>query len=664
MSDIFEQDFEDVEAARERNILIGNVVSNEEDRKRLQSYVREETGSVWDDEERSRFMGKVDKWIRQREARPEMAQRTYPWKGASNLVPPIAMMNTNGIFSMMMNSFMDRRPFWTVQGEKNRGISADEAQSLTKLIDIMSESRHHIGLREAIEDIVYNWVSIGTQFVKVPWISERWQFKRLTEEGDFEQVSKMVRNSPGLVPIPIEDFLTRPYWSDIQRAPWIGTIHWLFEHELYQRKDAGIFPDIEQTVNMGSSDLDDHKIKRLQRMGISINEKSGLFPIIEMYVYWDVDGDGIYEDIMVWYDPIADVVLRTELNELGVRPIARMVYLPRPGSLYGIGVGWIMEYIQEEITTLHNMRIDGGHLSTLQMYITKQGSGIPAGTRFRPLKNIPVQNPKEDFIPIKFPDIGYSTLQMEVMAKEYADRATGLPDAMMGFENRATSARTTATGTMFLAQQGGKMFQANQSRGAHGWSEIGQYILFQMVQNKELMEDALMLLDGSDRANVRRILDMSVEDIPTSFRFRVQTTDIEKTEQARRQAAMQLLMIYSKYGESMFQLLPLIFGQGQNVPQEIKLVAMKFFVGATNLMENTFELFGEPDVGDYLPYIEDLDTTLRLFEAMKEQGTRQMEAQLERVHANSREVAGTGGVARPSPGTEAFPNMGAIEGPA
>jgi hypothetical protein len=593
----------------------GNVISSEEDRKKIVDYLTTEITEVFSGKERQQMELDWAKWRRQREARPEQRTKSFPWENASNAAVPMAMSNTQGIFALLKSSIGAKKPMWAVSSLDK--ADAPAAEGLSSLLGALAESRHHLNIRGSNNTILYEVASLGTQFVKVPWVVDRWYFKRTSGGNAVEAVEKVSRDCPVVVPIAIEDFGTRTNWPDLQRAPWIAERSWLYEHELRQRAAQGIyFADaVDKTIFRDADDIPEGKLETMERMGLDPGA-TGSYAIFECHVFWDVDGDGIPEDIKLWLDIVTGEILRSEYNDLGVRNVVRIPYVNRPGQLYAIGVGWMVEHLQDEIDALHNMRIDGTMLSMLQMYVTRRGGPVGPNEEFRPLKNIQVDNPREDFLPVKFPDIGYGTIQAEMMAKEYADRVTGAADAMMGYESRSTSARTTAAGTMFLAQQGSKMFSAIKEVTEEAYSEIGQLVTYQLVRNKERAKQLLGLLPLDKQALVQQVLNLNVEDIPSRFRFRVQTADVEQSEEARRQSKLTLVQLYTMYGQQIFQIVPMIYNQ--QVPPPIKEVATKFFIGATKLMEDIFQSFGTRETDDYLPYIRDIEMMVQAIEAQKD----------------------------------------------
>ena len=637
----------------------GTIIPEGEDQKKIVDYLTEEVLTVEDGTERKEMMDQVALWRRQREARPEQAEKDFPWPGASNIVPPLSMTNTNALFAMVKESLGARSPFWTVDTEDD--LMQPEAKALELLLDSMAESRYHMNLREANNTIFYDMVSLGTQFVKVPWTVDRWYFKRHNPTtGAIEQVSKVVKDCPEVVPIRFEDFLTRPFWPDPQRAPWVGHKVWYMEHELLQRQQQGIFNDLtEKVIARGTDDMDENRLETLKRMGIMPDQTSDtrLYALYSLNCFWDVDGDGFPEDVVLWFDPVTGSVLRSEFNDLGIRDYVRLPYFERPGELYAMGVGWMTEQLQDAFTALMNMYINGTMLAMLQMYVSRRGSGIAPNEIFRPLKNIIVDNPKEDFLPVKFPDMGYGTLQAQMMIKEMADRATGASDAMLGFENKATSARTTATGTMFLAQQGSRLFNSIRSGIDHAYGQIGQIATFQLIRNRERAEQLFGLIPTEHHDALRRVLEMQVEDIPTAFRFKVNTTEIEKTDEARKQARLTLVQLYTMYGEKIFQMLPMVYAPQNQVPPPIQEAATKFFLGSTRMMSDIFKDFGESQPNEFLPYVKDIEMMVNAIEAQKNAALAQMGGQIGIPQNQPQMGPPTGGGQMPS-GPMPQPGMG------
>jgi hypothetical protein len=114
---------------------------------------------------------------------------------------------------------------------------------------------------------------------------------------------------------------------------------------------------------------------------------------------------------------------------------------------------------------------------------------------------------------------------------------------------------------------------------------------------------------------VTQILDLQVEEIPSLFYFQIQTTDVDMTEDAKRQKAMAKLQMYTQYTQTILQLSSMV----QQVPPQIVPYLLRFVVGQTELMEENLKLFGEMSPETYLIETESIKQMLEQLEAQNAQ---------------------------------------------
>lgn len=616
MSDITNETNTDIPTPEEGEFVgytVDQVIPDEEKRAEIIDFLVSEIDAVESD--RSDIEDAWEKWRRQRLARPEEKVKNYPWPNASNQAVPLAATNTNSLYATTKDKFGSRRPLITVSSEDQQ--YASHAEALTRLLDKVMESKHHIDIRKKNLTLFYDLVSLGTQFVKVPWSIKKWSFKR-----DGGQVEKIVMDSPNVVPIPIEDFYCKLHLQDIQAAPWVAVKTRFQEYELLQNQSNGIFENVETVLSFNESTLPEWQEEVLdqQDQDSTLTEDTKEYEIFETYVFWDVDDDGIPEDIKLWIHRDAKVILRAEFNELGKRDIVRIPYFNLPYQLYGMGVGHMTEKLQDEVDTLHNLRINSQHLSSLQGFVTRYGNDALDDFEFKPLFNLKVDNPKDDFVPVKFQDVSQSTFVAENTVMQYADRLTGAGNAMMGQPDDQAKTRATASGTMFLAQQGYKLYESISKNVEEGYGEIGLMIVYQMVANGERAMDSILPLSSmEDQELLRDVLNMNVEDIPSRFNFSIQVTDVDKTEEAKLQKAMTMQQIYSVYAERVAQFAEKIQVIKQAGMNDMMEPLMKLYVGQTKIMEEIIELLTDKDPEEFTVYIDDIDFMLRRDAMIKDQ---------------------------------------------
>lgn len=594
------------------------IIENEEIKNDICAYLNSELEAAIS--ELSPMYDKWNEWRRQRESEPKEQHKDFPWDGASNVSVPLADTNTKTIFSSMKAAFGNRKPFFHVASRQLQ--HKEDAECIQDAVNYYVESKFHVDLRSVNNTIFYEQSSMGIQFVHIPWVVDQHTFKRREEDGSIQQVTITRKDSPGVIPYAPEDVLYRTANTSIQKAPWIGFRNLLTEQELRQRKVFGTYDDVDLILGDETDNTHDSVKELEQRIGMESTE-SLPYEIFEIYMYWDIDGDDLMEDIKVWYERKHNVLLRAEYNNLGVRPIECFVYLPYTWKeTAGRGVGQMCSGMQDAADALFNGAINSSFISSLQMFVTPEDSTLGPNEEFYPFKQIKVPNP-QDFQPISFPNTTLPNLQMLRVIQELVDRSTGATNAASGFPDTYAKSRATASGTMFLAQQGGKMFNSIIERTKESFSKVGAFILFQMVQNKDRLK--FETFDMNKQEKIKALLNIPPEDLPHRFKFTVITTEADQTEEAKRQRLLTMSQLYSMYGQQMLKLLMnLLQVAGQfakplmgEVLKKVQEFTMTLVHGGTKLMENILEEFETAPDG-YLPNVRDIQVMLEMINQMRE----------------------------------------------
>lgn len=603
---------------------ISDVINDEAVRTAISDYLCAEIKDVRDGNDRKSLEERWKTFRRLRRARVEQPTRTAPWHNAANLMPPLTAQKVNTIYAKLIAAFMAKKP--PVQVTALNPDDSDKARSLERMFEGFANSKNGLNMPKNQQNIFYEQASMGTNFVKVPFLTEKWAFKRVGAGGT-EQVTYVRHQGPAVQSIRLEDFFTRPYWKDIQRAPWIAIRNKYYRHELLQQGAMGIFnPEvIERILDRNMTEYDDNQLASLTDAKVNVSElgkedANKEYEIYECYVFWDVDNDGIPEDVKFWVEVESGEILRTEYNPLSIRDIEPFIYQDDPDVLYGVGICEMTESLQAEVTSLHNMRIDGTQLSMLTMFLARRGTGV-ADEELSPFKVLEMDDPQADMKQLSFQDPSNSCLQGEYVAREYADKVTGASDYMAGFNDSTVKSGATLGGTTYLAQQANTILNSILQNAEASMTNLYTIVFYQCVANADKLD--LSFLNAEDQANVREILSMSVEDIPTMFRFAVKATELDKTDEARKQSYLAGSQLYAQYGQQMFQLQQTIVAAQTNAQVAPMLpLAQKLYVGATKFMENMFEFFDVGDPSSYLPYVDDMELELKMQDMAKKQAVQ------------------------------------------
>ena len=592
---------------------------------KLSQFLTEELDSV--EGERESREKQWSEWRRMRLAQPENESKSSPWPNASNVEVPTMQSKINLVYSKFNRAFSSKDPFWTAS--TSRPELKEAAKALTKYLGQLAKNPYGLALSNRRREILYDCITFGTQVVRVPWLTQKrlWMKANETATGGPEATTMTVHNGPAIVPIKIEDFYIHPYWDDVQRAPWCAIRHRMTLEELRQREAMGIYENVDAILGNNISELTENETDQLRRRGMTAEpnrptQEFQLWDIFEVRVFWDINGDGVLEDCILYFEKGSGVFLRSEYNPLPFRDIVALRFIKIPGEFYGLGEGEILQHLQKEITSTHNRRADNQTLSMQQVWVQKKGTGNIEGDVIEPGRIIKL-NEIGDLQPFQFPDLSQSAMQSESIARAYADEASGASSPLAGIADPTMKSGAGASSTMFLAQQSGDLLASVSDNLSDDFSEIGRYVVMQLVANLDVAPESS--LSAEETAALGTILAIPIEDLPTKLQIDVQTSDISQTKDGAKQNLLAMTQIYTGYAT---QMVPLVQQFDQMTAGGANMQALSspsgrmmasVIVGATDMMSKVLEHFGVEDWENYLPATDDLKAIMAMLDGQIKQ---------------------------------------------
>jgi len=665
-------------AGEQTPYIASNVFQSEEDQARCLDFVCSEILDVRDGSDRASLVDRWQEYRRIRRAIPKDEQRSSPWIKAANIEPPLTQGIVHSVWAKETAAFFARKPLITVDQMAGRSITGEtDAAVLQKFMNHLAMDRRFLNWRANWSSTCFNQSSMGTSLVKIPFLIDQYKFKRTGASGAVEDVTQRRHQGPAYVEIRLEDFYMRPYFKDIDRAPWVGVEYRYFAHELRQLAAMGKYDtEIIETL-IGSSpaeEMDDSRTASLEQAKIDggsygSSDPTKEYRIYEVFAFWDVAGDGIPVDLILHIEADSKTLLRAEFNPLPMRDIRPVVYFDDPEVFYGVGLCEMCRPMQAEVATLHNMRLDGTQLAMLKIFIARTGCGISDKMVIEPGKILMVDNPQEDLRVESFPDIAPSCLSAEMIAREYAQKVTGVSDNMTGFNDKVAGTSATVGGTMFLTQQGNSILNAVLERAVQAATEIFQLAFYQCVANEPNMD--LTWMDSADQEVMRSILQTPVEELAQTFRFNIQVTDFSKTDEARKQNFLASFTIYNQYVQQSMRLVGAMGNPQVMQNPRMKEMVEAAFAGATKLVGKVFDFLEVGQAADYLPFTGDIELSQQVMDIQREQAVAQARRQIGDREQGAEALGLGGGAGSPFGGTGGMGvqpgvgpvNPGAMPGP-
>ena len=283
---------------------------------------------------------------------------------------------------------------------------------------------------------------------------------------------------------------------DVMDQPWITHRIWMNEDDLRKKVLQGRFyHDVVEEIVMDGTPKGDNPTtdsfqwRRSQDIaeGVEGNGPSNVrrtqWPILETYLRYDIDKDGIDEEIIVWcpmmnpgkmlgYDYLSNV------HAHGRRPLRIGRFFPIPFRFYGLSYAEMMRGIQEEINTIHNQKVDYATIQNMPIGFIRASSTLPPiSQRMRPGEMIELDNPMQD---VNFPKWQGSPAwanQEEATLMQYGERLSGLTDLVSGRQPNRVGATRTAKGTQTLLTEGGLRLKTALTSFQRFWIGIFSDIL-------------------------------------------------------------------------------------------------------------------------------------------------------------------------------------------
>lgn len=448
------------------------------DLKKLSQWIANQIRDI--ETERTSFMDRLlkyrDSWLN------FMSAGMQPvWEGAHNLHVPVTFEKIKAMHARIYQAVLGIEPPFSLKPKtKISEIQKYEKEQLLNFV-MKDLSNYGRGWESVVDKDIHAFVADGTSITKQEWKRDVRKYSDVNEkfvgfkmgQPQYEEVEEekeeIIFDGPVIRTINIEDFfiagtnIDNPDSADI-----IGERSFYSKSELVKLAQQGFFfkealDKILKTEPMNASQLLSAQSVQLKEQAERLSgidpEQSGIktYEIEEVYCRYDIDNDGIDEELVVWREKASGLILRLTYLERAcpgaLRPYTIKKFIDRPGSPFGIGMAELMYGISNGIDYIANQRLDYGTLQNLPFGFVRSTSGTkPKEMRLAPGVLYPVDDPQTD---VFFPRLNGGTaygFQEEQNFKDYGDKVSGLSGFNLGSTTSQGPTRT-ATGTAALVAE-------------------------------------------------------------------------------------------------------------------------------------------------------------------------------------------------------------------
>lgn len=548
-----------------------------------------------------------DDWIRYEaayRARPVDAEKDFPFTGASNLVIPVQATDVDTLYSRLMGLLLEPPNLWSVSARRPEFQLLAEATE-----DFLEWAQHNeLDIHGPIGDWLLEIHKLGTGVLKQRYTREMkkvYEWREMNGGQTWQQQAViLLKDKPAIHHVRLIDFYIPAGFKQMEDAPWVSERIRLTWQQYMNRVKAGLYTGSDrigawffnQPVNSLQSQLD-----TISRYRASINKQ------MEFYEFWldfDIDGDGWDEALVCTIHLASQTYVRLDFNPFfnQEKPYSSARFMRDVNSFYGIGLGEMLDHFQEEVTVMHNQRIDNGTIgNTTMLVIRKDETSIREqepvypGKQWRP-------NNMESIKPIVLGTPGTApSIEIEQATRSESQRRTGVNDYV-----QAQAGPSTAYGTAFTTQQmllaSSKRFgeTLREIRGALG--ETGTRVLELYQQFNQRGKEYMAL--GQPRGGlVAMMLQFPLDLIRRGLMVGVTAIDAETSKDTQIRTTtlvmQQLMQFYTGYLNAMS------YVTNPQLPPPIQQAALAMANGSAQLMEKLLHLYGVQDVATILPMIQE-----------------------------------------------------------
>ncbi len=573
---------------------------------RLERYLDYEIDLIWQEKEVV-----VQDWIQWNKdywAKPASKVKNFPFRRSANIVIPMTAIAVEAIFARLLTTLFSIKPFFSIRPRLKEWIEA--APDVESWLQSEVEDFNSLDMDGFARESLLELIKLGTGVGKSGY--ERDLGKVNVDMPDGGSIPKWVekKNGATLDYVPLANFLMRFHEKDPQTAAIVGEDHndvtWvtLKKFALGGRMRPEAIEEIkswwaqDNNVESPSQKVDD---ARRANENAEPNWKE-TFNFTELWLLFDVDGDGVDEEIVVDFHKPSRTILSIRYNWYDDlhRPYRIGVYIPVEGRWMGIGVGKQNEQFQALITTIHRQRLDAGTLANMGQLALKKSSGYGPDEPIWPGKMWFVDNPSTDIREFSLSNTQhFAQLSNEDSARSYADKRTGANESILGFPTQRTP--PTASSDAMKLIEGNKKFDMILKNVRRWYGLLGHDALANYQQFGS--RGRSWLVRGEGGIWIEKLLTMPQADIRRGAVVELTVTDSITNKEVEQTKWLQLFGVLSAHYDKALERAGQVAGLLGD-PQVFLLFAQMALRSSNAAMRRLFEAFGEPDIDAFLLDLE------------------------------------------------------------
>lgn len=542
---------------------------------------------------------------------PKARTREVPVEGAPNTEITIGAMACDDIYAQAIDLIFNTTPLVTCQPIPKAADdrdTVDRVKALQRFTNRMA--MNELGIYEACKHGIADVVQRGTMAFYTPWVQRRKKTR----------TAQILNAHPITRPIPPEDWVIFENNKGLQETIGTGVRFYRSEGEMNDYARANSW-NLDHVSSIGGKDWVRTRREILGRQLESVERKGKIYEMYDLFVLYDIDGDGIDEELYVAYNHTGRWVAYVGYSPFDWRPIETAVYQVRPHLPYGLGVMEMMRPYEDEMTDIHNYAVLNALLANARVWA---GNDVAETMKIWPGKVIDLEA-EGQFQGIAMADVHPSIWQLQIMVMQLANRRVGMSELS---SPQQVPGRTPGITMLSALQQVNRRFTPafNDMRNCVAGAIKQGLFRYQeqlLAGSQKAADHITSILGPEDGMKVISLL--RDENFDEFTNVELTAASASTNREADRQNAVMLVNVLGQYYQRMIELTAI--ASNPQTPDTVREVAKKVAVAASEIIDRTIRTFDQ--IRDPATFVVDVDAELQSSAgAAQEQAMQQMIMQL------------------------------------
>jgi hypothetical protein len=555
---------------------------------------------------------RIPKWRKLYLGIPAEETKSFPWPNAANTIVQVIGETTDTMAARILGLAYATHPLWSFQDYRRFDPSnneefesaAKERRTLEDFMDLVAFEPSELDLYRIEGLWCTDMIRLGTAFLKMGYEHK----VETTNVGYTSAKSKVIQgdettiySGPRVHKLRHEDVFLTPDASTPGEAEFVFQVRTLRRKALEERGFTGAYNRAAVDEILKSPDrlsASPQKTEELQDQGIAIRgnyDATEEWDVYECYYGWWHNGKKFR--IIDSYHKRTKTVLRRVFNFLPANELpiirARMGY--RTDGMYGHGMAELLERYQEEISTVHNQRLDNATAAnTRALRVSPRARNLDANVELYPMALLVGE--KDDIEAIQIADVYPSAFENETVTMAHAQSRAGITPAISGSGGGGPQKKTgsySAAGTLATMQESNSRINLDASDFRHAHVKLGSLLTAMYAKYGVGKRDKIFGLDGD--ALKRALKEFEKDRLAIPIRASTASLNREMDKQSDMLLAGLLQRHYTAVGQLMQAM------SSPMIPPEVKDYMVKTVRSLDRFMKRVMKDFQYDQPDQYVP---------------------------------------------------------------